>query len=107
MNSWERFLEDLADDAGLLLKQEIKEMIEAAKNDTEIFLKRQGQKIERYLNQLFNRKISREQFEGYLLDIQALTEMHILQLTLAARVRAQRLVDGISKLIIDRLLALL
>jgi len=104
---WEDFLKDIRDDAAELLRAEIINLVEQAKNDSETFLRRQGGKIEKYLNQLVAGKISKKQFEGYLKDITALTEMHTLQLSVEARARAQRMVLGITELLINRLLGLL
>jgi len=106
-SQWEDFLKDVLDDAGILLKEEIRQLIEQAKHDSENFLQRQGEKIEKYLNQLAAGKITKKQFKSYLIDITALTEMHALQLSVAARARAQRFVLGIIELLIDRLLSLL
>ena len=106
-NIWEDFIEGIVDDAGLLVKDEVSDLIKSAKEDSEEFLKRQGEKIENYLNQLAKNEISKEQLEGYLIDIKDLTEMHALRLSLAGRVRAQRLADGITDIIIGRLLALI
>jgi hypothetical protein len=104
---WENFLKDIRDEAGELLKTEIINLIEQAKNDSETFLQRQGSKLENYLNQLAAGKITKKQFEGYLKDITALTEMHVLMLSVEARARAQRMVLGITELLIKRLLSLI
>ena len=106
-NQWEDFFQEIVDGTGELIKDEVKEMLDSARNDSEEFLKHQAEKIEKYLNQLASGKIDKRQLEGYLMDIKALTEMHILQLSVAARARAQRLVMGISDLIVNRLLALI
>jgi hypothetical protein len=106
-SKWEDFLKDILDDSGQLLKDEVRILLDEAKNDSEVFLRRQGKKIEKYLNQLVAGKITKAQFAGYMKDIKALTEMHALQLSVAARARAQRIVLGITELIINRLLALI
>ena len=106
-SQWEDFLSDIRDEAGELLKAEIINLVEQAKNDTETFLQQQGNKIEKYLNQLAAGKITKKQFAAYLKDITALTEMHTLRLSVEARARAQRMVLGITELLINRLLGLL
>jgi hypothetical protein len=106
-SKWEFFLNEMLDDAGQLLRNEIKILLDEAKNDSEVFLRRQGRKIEKYLNQLAAGKISKKQFEGYLADIKSLTAMHTLQLSLASRTRAQRLIQGITALLLKRLIALI
>ena len=106
-DKWEKLFQDIVEDAGKLIKEEIREMLNAAKKDSEEYLRRQAEKIEKYLNQLAAGEIDKEQLKGYLMDIRALTEMFTLQLSTAARARAQRLTKGISDLIVDRLLALI
>jgi hypothetical protein len=106
-NLWEDFIDAVVDDAGVLIKDEVNDLLNSAREDSEEFLRRQGEKIENYLNQLVEKKISKEQFEAYLIDIKDLTEMHALKLSVAGRARAQRLADGITDILIGRLLALI
>jgi hypothetical protein len=63
--------------------------------------------LDRYLNQLALSQMTKEQFEGYMRDIQDLTEMQALKMSVAAKARAQRLVQGVTDLIINGLLALI
>lgn len=106
-NMWEDFIDGVVGDAGILIKDEVNNLLNFAKEDSEEFLSRQGKKIENYLNQLAENKISKEQFEAYLIDIKDLTELHALKLSVAGRVRAQRLADGITDIILGRLLSLI
>lgn len=92
---------------GTLAKDELKNLVKNAKADSEDFIKRQGAKLERYLNQLAAGQITKDQFEGYVRDIRDLTEMQALKMSVAGKASAQRLANGISNLIIDGLLALI
>jgi len=103
----EDFIDNLKDSAGKLAKDELKTLIKTAKNDSEDFIRRQGEKMEMYLIQLAEGEITKEQFEGYVLDIKDLTEMKALQMSVAAKVRAQSLAQGITNLVIDGLLKLI
>jgi len=104
---WEDFIDNLKDDAGKLAKNELKDLVKTAKGDSEEFIKEQGYKLELYLSQLAAGQVTKEQFEGYVLDIKDLTEMKALQLSVAAKARAQRIVNGIPNLIIDGLISLI
>lgn len=104
---WEDFIDKLKDDAGRLAKDELKDLVRTAKDDSENFIKTQGEKLELYLNQLASGQITKVQFEAYVRDIKDLTEMQALKMSIAAKARAQRLVNAITDLIIDRLLALI
>ena len=104
---WESFIDSLKDETGLLAKTELKALISGAKTDSDEFIKKQGIKLERYLNQLASGKITEEQFQGYMEDIRDLTEMQSLKMRVSAKASAQRLVTGIEDLIINGLMRLL
>ena len=103
---WEDFVSNLKDGAAGLLKTELSGLIKNAKGDSDAFIKRQGEKLELYLNQLANGQITKEQFQGYVCDIRDLTEMHALKMSVAGKASAQRLVDGVIKLVINGLIAM-
>ena len=102
---WEKFVEEVVDEAGLLVKEEVRQLLDMAATDTGEFLRRQVEKIENYLDQLAEGRITKEQIEGYLLDIKDLIDMHVLKLSVVSRVKAQRLAIGITEIILDKLLA--
>ena len=102
---WEKFVEEVVDEAGLLVKEEVRQLLDMAAKDTGEFLRRQVEKIENYLDQLAEGRITKEQIEGYLLDIKDLIDMHVLKLSVVSRVKAQRLAIGITEIILDKLLA--
>ena len=104
---WQEWLHSFGGELSNLAVGELKDLIETAKSDSEQFTKRQGEKVENYLNQLASHKITKEQFEGYMKDIKDLTEMKALQMEVEAKARAQRLADGIKNIIIEKLLKLI
>lgn len=103
---WEIFIDNLKDDVGKLAKDELKVLVKATKNNSEGFIKKQGEKLERYLDQLATGEITKDQFKEYVEDIRDLTEIQKLKMSVAAKASAQRLADGITSLIIDGLLSL-
>ncbi|MDI6766534.1 MAG: hypothetical protein QME52_06900 [Bacteroidota bacterium] len=105
--TWITFIDELKDEAGILAKNELKDLILESLKDTEEFIRNQAQKVQRYLNQLALGKITKQQFEGYMVDIADLTRMNALKMEVAAKARAQRLADGIQNFILDRLLKVL
>ena len=104
---WEEFLDNLQDEAATLLKDDLKILIMTAKDDSNAFVQRQGEKLELYLNQLADGAITKEQFEGYVTDIRDLTKMQSLKMSVASKARAQRFVKGMTKLAIKGLMAAL
>lgn len=101
------FIDGLKDEAASLAKEELKGLITNAVQDGNEFIRKQAAKAERYLNQLATGEITKEQFEGYMKDIESLTRMQALKLTVEAKARAQRLADGIQNLILDKMMKLL
>jgi len=104
---WEKFLDNLEDEAATLLKDELKTLILNAQDDSNAFVQRQGEKLELYLNQLGEGAITKEQFEGYVTDIRDLTKMRSVKMSVASKARAQRFVKGITKIVIKGLMAAL
>jgi len=102
-SKWEEFIDNLKDSTGKLAKEELKTLIKTAKSDSEDFIRRQAEKIELYLIQLAEGEITKDQFEGYIQDIRDLTEMKALQMSVAAKVRAQNLAQGITNFVIHGL----
>lgn len=106
-SNWETFIDNLKDGAGVLAKDELKNLVNTAKTDSDAFIKSQGQQLELYLSQLAAGQITKDQFEEYILDMKDLTEMEALKMSVAAKASAQRLVDGITNLVINGLLTLI
>jgi hypothetical protein len=106
-SKWEDFIDNLGNESAALLKDELRTLITTAKDDSQAFIQRQGEKLELYLNQLAEGSITKEQFEGYITDIKDLTRMQSLKMSVAGKASAQRIVKGITKLVINGLMAAL
>lgn len=106
-SQWETFIDNLIAGGKQIAKDELKSLLLTTKADANVFIKSQGEKLERYLNQLAAGQITKEEFEQSVKDLKQLTELEALRLQVAAKASAQRLVAGISKLIIEGLLKLI
>jgi hypothetical protein len=104
---WESFVDQVKDEAGLLAKTELKTFVIEAKSESDKFIKRQGIKLERYLNQLALGEITPGEFKGYVEDLHQLTEMQSLKMQVAAKASAQHLCKGIEEMILNGLMRLL
>ncbi|MCG3115020.1 MAG: hypothetical protein LLH30_05010 [Candidatus Manganitrophus sp. SA1] len=104
---WGGFIDTLRDTAGHLAKDELKRLVANAKTDADAFIRKQGVKMERYLNQLAAGEISKEEFEGNMQDLRTLTEMQSLKMKVAAKASAQRLCKGIEEVVLNGLMKLL
>lgn len=103
-SQWETFVDTLIAGGKQIAKEELNTLISLAKGDANEFIRNQGEKLERYLTQLAAGEITKEEFELLVKDLKDLTEMKALELQVAAKASAQRLVAGITKLIIEGLL---
>lgn len=104
---WETFIDNLRDSAGLLAKEELKALVANAKADSHQFIRKQGMKMERYLNQLAAGEITPQEFEGNMEDLRTLAQMQLLKMRVAEKAAAQRLCKGIEDLVLNGLLELL
>ena len=89
------------------MKEEITSLLDWAKSDSSDFIREQGLKLEDYMNQLAADEFTKEQLEGYLRDNVRLLELQKLKMQVAEKASAQRLINGITYHILDRLLKLL
>ena len=101
---WETFVDNLVSGGKQIAKDELKNLLTFAKEDANDFIRSQGTKLERYLNELALGQITPEQFEILVKDLKSLTEMRALEMQVAAKASAQRLIVGITSLIIEGLL---
>ena len=106
-DEWKGFVNQLKDEAGALAKGELFGLIGSSKEDSEEFVRRQAEKVEKYLNQLALGEITKDDLVLYMKQIQRLNEMQALKLSVAAKASAQRLTSGIQNLILDKLLKLI
>jgi hypothetical protein len=103
MIDWTDWLDNLKDSAGALAKDELKNLVNNSLNDADAFIKEQGQKLQKYLQQLANGQISKDEFNDNVQDLSDLLDEQIQEDIIAAKASAQRLVAGIKKLVIGSL----
>lgn len=106
-SGWHKLIDDLRDTGGQLAAEELKDLVAGAKGDTEVFIKRQGEKLELYLDQLAAGAITKAQFEGYVLGIRDLIEMQAHKMSVSARTRAHEFTNGVMALVINGLLTVI
>jgi len=104
---WELFIDALKDDSKKLAKAELKQLIKKTLRDRDVFIKGQGIKLKRYLNQLEAKQITRNQFKSYVQDLKAIVEIRSLKMRVGAKARTQKLAMAIGDLILDKLVDLL
>ena len=105
--NWKTFLDGLKNDSIGLLKNELTDFIQTTKQDHTAFIREQGEKLDRYLGQLAMNQITKDEFAMLVKDLRDLAEAEALKLDVADRARTQRLVKGVTDLIVNRLLGTL
>jgi len=105
--NWESFLEGLKSDSLGLLNKELEGFIQSAKQDPNTFIKEQGKKLDRYLTQLAMKQITKDDFALLMQDLKDVSEAEALKMEVGARARTQRIVTGVTDLILNRLLRIL
>jgi hypothetical protein len=93
--NWQDFISGLKDNSGKFAKDELKSLITWAASEDVDFIKKQGEDLERHLTQLANGQVTKQQFDGYVRDMNPVGRMEALQGSVAAKAAAQRLADGI------------
>lgn len=107
MSKFTDFIDGLKDQAGVLAKDELKNLIRDAKADGSDFVKRQAQNVETWTVMLADGQLTPEGFKKLVKRMEVLGEIEKLGLTVKAKAAAQRLATGIEELVIDALFSLI
>ncbi len=107
MSKFTDFIDGLQDKAGTLAKEELKALVNTAKNDKSEFVRQQAENIERWTEQLAAGEITPMGYKRLVSKMDVLTKLEEIKLEVAAKASAQRLADGIQKHILDGLCKLL
>lgn len=101
---WKAFVDGLAD-LDDQARARIKQFVQEALRSSNVFLKRQANKLVLYIEQLAAGKISKEDFKGYVEDIRLLTEMEAAYVSLRAKRKLVDFAFNVSLLILRALIA--
>ena len=102
--AWSNFvnsLDDLDDDA----KKELKKFVSESSKSGQAFVKRQGEKVQLYLNHLAAGEITKKQLQGYLEDIQSLTAGQVALMSGKGKKAAQTFLNKLGVLLLQGLIA--
>lgn len=98
------FVDGLKDDSFALVRGEFKGFLEGLKDRTDSFGQQQKAAIDGYLLQLASGKITKPQFQDAMEDIRDLATMELRLEKVETKASAQRIQDGITKLVINGLI---
>ena len=102
--SWKSFLAELKATKGFAQADDIKDLIEQAQKDPLGFLMVQGEMLEMYLEQLGNGEITTDEFKASVKAIRDLIEIESVKMSPDSLPRAERLMQGIERLMLASLL---
>ena len=100
-------LNGLIKDSASFAKEELVNFISEAKNDNVDFVKRVGELTEKNIKRLAEGKITPDEFKELMEDLLDLNKMQFHKLSSDAKVRAQKIVNGISDLVLNKLISLI
>ncbi|OGU75247.1 MAG: hypothetical protein A2V93_00890 [Ignavibacteria bacterium RBG_16_34_14] len=100
-------LNELLKDTTDFAKDELINFISEAKGDSTDFVKRIGELTEKNVKRLALGKITRDEFKELMEDLLDLNKMQFHKISSDSKVRAQKIVNGITDLVLNKLLSLL
>ena len=107
MSKFTDFIDGIVDESKTLAKDELKKLIFDAKKDQSDFVRLQAENLERWTVMLAERDLTIKGYKKLVKKMEVLTQLENIKLKVSAKASAQRLAEGIQKLIIDSLFALI
>lgn len=101
---WHNVIKEVASDTRDSFKTELINLVDIFRNDSNSFLREQGERLNEYLEAYANGEITKERFEADIREMEEIVRLEILFLKSDAKQRALYLMDNISGLIYIRLL---
>jgi ElaB/YqjD/DUF883 family membrane-anchored ribosome-binding protein len=101
------YLETLLKDSSKFAGDELKNLISEAKDDNRLFIKHIGEMTEDFIKMRALGKITNDELKELMSDLLDLNKMQFYKLSNDAQVRAQKIVNGISELVLNKLLSLI
>jgi len=98
------FINDIKDDSFAVLRGEFVTFVDGLKDQADDFSKLQRVKLEKYLLQLANREITKQQFDDAMSDLKTVLDMEITLGKVKTKASAQRMRDGMVRLVINGLI---
>lgn len=107
MSDVEKFFRDLLKEITQFTAKELKDLIEEAKADENLFIRHIGELAEEFIRMRANGDITNGEFKELMEDLLDLNKMQYHKLSIAAKSRAQKIVEGMKNIIVDKIFNLL
>ena len=103
MSKFTDFIDSIQDVAGTLAKKELKDLIKTAKKDESDFVRCQAQNLERWTVMLTDGDLTVKGYKRLVKKMEVLTELESIRLKVKAKASAQRLAQGVQRVVINQL----
>ena|SRR5258708_4319859 len=100
-------LGSIVKDGANYAKNEIVDLVNSAKQDAERFVQNLGAKLEQYVRELASGDLTQMEFGNLVKGLADLSAIKAAQIDAQAKVRAEKIADGIQNLVVDSLLKVL
>ena len=107
MSKFTDFIDGLADKGKKLAKDELKALIANAKKDKSDFVRLQAENLERWTVMLADEELTPKGYKLLVRKMEVLTQLEVIKLKVSAKASAQRLAEGIGKLVVKGLFKLI
>jgi hypothetical protein len=107
MSKFTDFIDGVVDEGKTLAKDELKRLVADAKKDQSDFVRLQAENLERWTVLLAERDLTPKGYKKLVENMEVLTQLEVIKLTVAAKASAQRFAEGIQTLVMDSLFALI
>ena len=107
MSKFTDFIDGIVDEGKTLAKAELKQLVTDAKNDQSDFVRLQAENLERWTVMLAEGDLTTKGYKKLVNKMEVLTQLEVIKLKVRAKASAQRLADGIRRLVVDSLFALI
>ncbi|MEW5757432.1 MAG: hypothetical protein AB1810_14140 [Pseudomonadota bacterium] len=107
MSKFTDFIDGVADGGKILAKDELKKLVSDAKKDQSDFVRLQAENLERWTVMLSEGDLTSKGYKKLVKKMEVLTQLENIKLKVSAKASAQRLAEGIQKLVVERLFTLI
>lgn len=107
MSKFTDFINGLVDESKTLAKEELKKLVSNAKKDKSDFVRLQAENLERWTVLLAEGDLTVKGYKKLVKKMEVLTQLEVIKLSVSAKASAQRLAEGIQRLVVDSLFALI
>jgi hypothetical protein len=107
MSKFTDFVDGIKDSAGVLAKDELKQLVRDGKADGSEFVKRQAANLESWTVMLADGDLTPAGYQKLVKKMEVLGNLEALKLKVQTKAAAQRLANGIEDLVINALFQLI